>query len=554
MAYFSSAGSEVVARFLSSWRTGLTALLLALCVAGSVHAQSRPDTSLPVVVPIPGPDAIPPPWEDPEPGVIDDSGIVLFSAPASMTTGSKAWVSITVQNIGNTTWSNSVAYPYSLGLFNPLDSLMWGVGRSHVASNVTPNSLVTFGFEITAPSTPGTYSFDWRMLREGAFWFGAIGTHTIAVTAPTPTLPVYDAQLTNASVPSTMTAGSTYNVSLTFRNTGNETWSRAANYRIGSTSPVDNMNFGRNRVDMNVASVAPGQSATFDFQVQAPPNAGNYAFDWGMLWEGQRRFGQTTARTVTVTTAPAVPKPGITASRNMNPLVAGQAFTTSWSTSNATLLSRLCTATGSGYNANESLALNGPRTQTASAAWVGYPSNCTWTATGPGGTTTYSDTMTTIAAAGPKPTISVLRPQPPVAGQSFTTIWNTSNATALSRVCTAPGTGYNVNESLPVNGSRTETAQAAWAGYPSNCTWTASGAGGHHDLYRDAGHHAAQAQRQRHAQSGAGSGAAVHDHLEHDARKLAHASVHGVQYRLYRQSVRIGERRADRYRIGGLGR
>ncbi len=448
----------------------LIALLLALCAAGSAHAQSKPDTTSPVVTPIPGPDAAPPPPEDPE--VMDDSVIVSFSAPTSMTTGTAEWVIVTVKNTGNTTWSSNIDGPYRLGIFNPLDSQIWGIGRVAVTGSVAPNSQATFAFAIVAPTTPGTYSFDWRMLREGKFWFGAIATRTITVSAPAP---VYDAQLTNATVPANMTAGSTYNVSLTFKNTGNVTWSRAENYRIGSTSPVDNVTFGRNRVDMNVATVAPGQSATFDFQVQAPATTGNHVFDWGMLWEGQRRFGQTTARTVTVS-AP-IPKPVIAVDHIPAP-VAGSNFTTYWSASNATSLTRVCTAGGTGYKVSESLAVSGNRTQTAQAAWVGYPSTCTWTASGAGGTTTRVETMTTAPAPTPKPVISVSRNPSPVAGQSFTTSWSTSNATSLSRVCTAAGTGYKVNETLAVNGSRTETAQAAWVGYPSSCTWTASGAGG----------------------------------------------------------------------------
>jgi RHS repeat-associated protein len=158
-------------------------------------------------------------------------------------------------------------------------------------------------------------------------------------------------------------------------------------------------------------------------------------------------------------------------------MVAGQSFTMSWSTTNATSLTHACTAAGTGYTVNEALAVSGSRAMTAQAAWVSYPSTCTWTASGAGGTTTYTETLTTTAAATPKPTINVSRPSL-VAGQSFTTSWSTTDATSLTHVCTASGTGYTVNEALAVNGSRALTAQSGWVGYPSNCTWTASGAGG----------------------------------------------------------------------------
>jgi RHS repeat-associated protein len=150
----------------------------------------------------------------------------------------------------------------------------------------------------------------------------------------------------------------------------------------------------------------------------------------------------------------------------------------SWSTTNATSLSHVCSASGTGYTVNESLAVSGSRSMMAQAGWVSYPSTCTWTATGPGGTTTVSETLTTSAAPTPKPGISVSRSSSLVAGQSFTTTWSTTDATSLTHVCTASGTGYTVNEVLAVNGSSVATAQSGLVGYPSSCTWTASGAGG----------------------------------------------------------------------------
>ena len=160
--------------------------------------------------------------------------------------------------------------------------------------------------------------------------------------------------------------------------------------------------------------------------------------------------------------------------------VAGNSFTTNWSTTNATSLTRVCTAGGTGFKVNESLPVNSQRSQTALAAWVAYPSSCIWTAIGPGGARTYTETLRTDPepVATPKPTILVRREPKPVEEKVFTTTWQTTNATALSRVCTAGGAGYKVNESLPVSSSRTETALVGWAANPSSCTWTATGAGG----------------------------------------------------------------------------
>ena len=176
---------------------------------------------------------------------------------------------------------------------------------------------------------------------------------------------------------------------------------------------------------------------------------------------------------------PPTPAPTITVTRTPSPMVAGQSYTLNWSTTGATALSYTCTSTGTGYaGSSGALTVNGSSTGTAQAGWVGYPSTCTWTATGAGGTKTYTETMTTQAAAAP--TITVTRtPSPMVAGQSYTLNWSTTGATALSYTCTSTGTGYAGSSGvLSVNGSSTGTAQAGWVGYPSTCTWTATGAGG----------------------------------------------------------------------------
>jgi RHS repeat-associated protein len=371
-------------------------------------------------------------------------------------------------NSGTTTWYPGLTYPYRLGSQNPQDNVTWGLGRVELGSTVAPGGQAVFGFTVTAPTTPGTYAFSWGMVREGLYWFGGNISSTITVAAPAP---VYDAQLVSASVPTTMTAGSYYNVSLTYRNSGNTTWTSPD---FSLATPDDNYTWGMNRIAMSPSTVGPGQNATFSVQVRAPSTASTYVFQWGMVWEYHQRFGPYSTTYVTVS-APTTPKPTISPSHTA--MVAGQNFTMSWSTANATSLTHACSAAGTGYTVNETLAVNGSQTMTAQAGWVSYPSTCTWTASGPGGTTTVSETLTTTAAPTPKPTIVVTRGSL-VAGLTFTTTWSTTNATSLTHVCTAAGTGYTVNESVAVSGSRVLTAQSAWVAYPSSCTWTASGAGG----------------------------------------------------------------------------
>jgi subtilase family serine protease len=190
--------------------------------------------------------------------------------------------------------------------------------------------------------------------------------------------------------------------------------------------------------------------------------------------------GGTTTYTNTYTTVSPPPKPTINLTISPNPMVAGQPYTEFFGATNATSLTFTCTSTGTGWTAtNASAPINGTYTGTASAAWVGYPTNCVWTAVGPGGTTTYTNTYTTVNPP-PKPTINLtISPNPMVAGQPYTEYFGATNATSLTFTCTSSGTGWTAtNASAPINTSYTGTASAAWVGYPTNCVWTAVGPGG----------------------------------------------------------------------------
>ncbi len=102
---------------------------------------------------------------------------------------------------------------------------------------------------------------------------------------------------------------------------------------------------------------------------------------------GMTAQAQTTV-VVRKSTPPGVPGPSavqpspVTLSVNYYPvpMVAGQAWNVNWSSSKASTVRFSCTAAGTGYNASGTVALSGSMSGTASAAWVGYPSTCTWSA------------------------------------------------------------------------------------------------------------------------------------------------------------------------------
>jgi hypothetical protein len=105
--------------------------------------------------------------------VLHQSVFVAQIAPASpLLAGHPYRVSVTMMNTGSETWTS--AEGYRLGSQSPLDSTIWGPIRVELPYSVAPNQQVTFSFWITAPATPGTYVFQWRMVQESVAWFGDV--------------------------------------------------------------------------------------------------------------------------------------------------------------------------------------------------------------------------------------------------------------------------------------------------------------------------------------------------------------------------------------------
>ena len=58
--------------------------------------------------------------------------------------------------------------------YNPSGNKTWGLDRMYIpaGTNVAPGSDYTFMATVTAPLTPGSYNFQWRMLLNGVGTFG----------------------------------------------------------------------------------------------------------------------------------------------------------------------------------------------------------------------------------------------------------------------------------------------------------------------------------------------------------------------------------------------
>ncbi len=96
---------------------------------------------------------------------------IAQTVPANMVAGEDYPVSITMLNIGSTTWEPTTLH--NLGSQDPQDNEIWGMGRVVMPiASAPPGTSVDFVFTVTAPSTPGTYAFQWEMVQDGVEHFG----------------------------------------------------------------------------------------------------------------------------------------------------------------------------------------------------------------------------------------------------------------------------------------------------------------------------------------------------------------------------------------------
>jgi len=217
------------------------------------------------------------------------------SVPTTMVAGHSYPVSISFVNNGTTAWGHLSTI--RLGSQNPQDNGIWGVGRASVRTPTSPGQKHRFDFTVIAPSAPGTYNFQWRMLKEGVEWFGEYSQNiVITVTSPT-----NNAVLVSTQVPQQMVAGQSYRIAMTYLNTGDIAWNPAENYRLAWFGA----NWGESRALLDQI-VYPGSQYTFNFDIIAPV-PGTYDFGSRMVQDGVAWFGPTSSTIITVK-APEMPE------------------------------------------------------------------------------------------------------------------------------------------------------------------------------------------------------------------------------------------------------
>ena len=116
----------------------------------------------------------------------DAAELVTSDVPATLACGEQRSVSIVMKNSGTTSWT--AADGYKLGAVDDSDPLYSTDVRVPLGPDdvVSPGQTHAFSFELVAPAAPGSYTTDWRMVKELVHWFGDTATHAVAVTCQTP--------------------------------------------------------------------------------------------------------------------------------------------------------------------------------------------------------------------------------------------------------------------------------------------------------------------------------------------------------------------------------
>ncbi len=222
------------------------------------------------------------------------------SIPSSMYAGQSYYISITLNNPGTMPWSENNTIRLAAVGGSSGDAARFSDTRIYLPQNTTvnQNQSYTFDFTMTAPPVTGNYNPSYQMIWEGRQSFGDTVIKAITVSPP----PVPNATYLSDTIPSNMTSGQAYNVSITLMNNGSLPWSNDNQVQFGAvgTGIGDAEQFGPIRYDIPSGTIVqPNQTYIFNFTMTAS-SSGTYHPSYGMVWKGYLSFGDAVNKTITV--------------------------------------------------------------------------------------------------------------------------------------------------------------------------------------------------------------------------------------------------------------
>ena len=284
------------------------------------------------------------------------------SGSLSLTPGEVKPVTITFQNTGTSTWKNDgTGYvslythgpKYRTSVFDPGTWLSATQVKRLQEVSVAPGATGTISFSLRAPQTPGTYSETFALASEGTAWItgGQVSLSiTVAEKAPSSASPVAYGS-TNVSTPIASTlpeptytanivaqtatklkakAGKPISFMIAVKNTGTATWdtvtltdaSSVAAAKTGQRVSFAHSSWsGKAAVIAKNQEIAPGETATLQFFMQAPQVNGNHSVAFTLTADGEELDGGELLLPVEVT--------GGSGELADTPATTGASFTTS---------------------------------------------------------------------------------------------------------------------------------------------------------------------------------------------------------------------------------
>lgn len=238
--------------------------------------------------------------------------------------GEKVYVGFTAKNTGNIAWSNSGPNAVMAGTYSPMErTSRFSTGSSWLTqtkpallqeTTVAPGSTGRFEFWMTAPVAPntgGVYHERFNILANGIAWFNDTGlSYYASVVNPTYSWQFIgqwaysDANRTVVADMNNLHPGDKVYVRFTAKNIGSVTWTNSGANPVmaGTANPLDRPSSfapgsswlsGSRPVFMQNASIAPGQTATFEFTMTAPSTTGTYNERFSLIANNLTWFNDT---------------------------------------------------------------------------------------------------------------------------------------------------------------------------------------------------------------------------------------------------------------------
>lgn len=227
-------------------------------------------------------------------GLTDAATFVDQQVPTTMIAGMGYDVTVRFLNAGNSVWTKPDGY--KMGSLNPNDNKNWGFNRVELpfTDSIAGGQIATFKFKVTAPINAGTYNFQWRM-RNSLGWFGDSSTSVPVSITVLPDATRYLSQV----VPTSVKKGSTFTVTATLRNVGDNAWSKST-HRLEAVPGY--YSWGITGITLaDGETVAKGAQKVFNITCVAPSTAGSFKMRWQMRGPNGTFTEQTAAKTITVT-------------------------------------------------------------------------------------------------------------------------------------------------------------------------------------------------------------------------------------------------------------